>query len=181
MTPHSWCYSREQPPVTLLDDWIGVLALSTLWEFTRVSTVAHKLSTLIWANILVQIRKEAITALSPLLVEDTWQSIRLGRMYNVADWIRKSYVDLVKQDRLPLENLSQGNFPLDWSTIAKIFYLRDSLRPLSTESFFHSSCNRTHHRVSCSHGYSMPTFSTVINDRTARDAVDKMFQEELHD
>lgn len=110
------------------------------------------------------------------------QGIYLGRKYDVADWIRDSYVELVKKDKLTLEELSDGPFALDGDTMAKLFYIRDIQRPTNRNIVFHDACKMEHTRGSCSYGFGMPEIGVyMMGDQTAKDAVDKIFQEELKD
>lgn len=129
-------------------------------------------------------RNEAIAAVSKQVKgKSTLERIHLGRSHDVADWIRDSYIELVKKDMLTLEELSEASqFSLDWPTIAKIFYVRDCnfvKRPKFTHEFLHDACRRYHASDSCPYELSMPSYGPGIDDVTARNVVDKVFLDEL--
>ncbi|PPQ85830.1 hypothetical protein CVT25_003461 [Psilocybe cyanescens] len=152
---------REQPSVTKFDDWMGVLSISTLWEFT-------------------QIRNEAIAAVSSQINQkNVLQRIQLGRKYNVTDWIRNAYVELVQKDTLKIEELSETSSPLDWPTIAKIFYMRDYSPQTATNYSTRHGCGNNHGGASCPYGYPIRYNVLKQTPNAAREIVDEIFRKEF--
>jgi len=118
-----------QPTVTKYEDWVGVLQLATMWEFT-------------------EIREKAIAALSALNPErELTEKISIGAQYGIVDWLRDGYTDLVQRPTLKIEDLRGSPFPITWEAAAKIYCARESLLP----NFSNYSC--------CGGSYYGPSYS----------------------
>ncbi|CAA7260399.1 unnamed protein product [Cyclocybe aegerita] len=103
------------------DDWVGVLALSTMWYFQET-------------------RQRAISALTPLVAEKPLpEAITLAKKYRVQSWLRDSYTRFINRpDVLTIQDFA----PLDWETTAKLFCARDTAaRTGLTQNFYCNTCN----------------------------------------
>uniref|UniRef100_A0A8H7Y8C0 Uncharacterized protein n=1 Tax=Psilocybe cubensis TaxID=181762 RepID=A0A8H7Y8C0_PSICU len=88
------------------EDWKSVLRLSTLWKFD-------------------QIRDKAINWLSSAIIYKDWaERIKTAKEFNITIWLRDAYVDLVQKNTLSYEDLTSGEYSLEWDTVAKIFFIR---------------------------------------------------------
>ncbi|CAA7260401.1 unnamed protein product [Cyclocybe aegerita] len=93
--------------VMTYNDWVGALHLATMWEFG-------------------EIRKKAISAISPMLAEkNAAEIVLLAKKYRVVDWLRDAYTRLVEQPTLTLADV-RNPFTLDYETISQIFYVRSA-------------------------------------------------------
>lgn len=110
------------------DDWLGALGLATMWMFeeVRVFINVHFASSvvIILLMICLQIRQKAIATL------DTWvtqtqsakEAALTAKQYRVLPWLKSSYLRLLRQNTLTIEELS-SHPGLDWETIARLFYI----------------------------------------------------------
>lgn len=123
------------PSISLTyEEWVGILKLSTMWNFHEVRTFYHlsRRHSLQWYQrpafwAINQIREQAISKLSTLLTEKTpAQRISLGRTYRVSPWVRDEYIRLAQKTNLQLDELrGSSDVFLDWATISKIFAVRE--------------------------------------------------------
>ncbi|KAH9485733.1 hypothetical protein JR316_0002648 [Psilocybe cubensis] len=119
--------------VTSYEDWVGILNLATMWEFTHVRASLNQLDKPIPERII------------------------LGRTYRVVDWLKDEYITLAQNPNLDIKNLRDpSGIQLDWETIAKIMFVRDknmltNLRQGRSSSGYHcGTCNiyyGYHHEV----------------------------------
>lgn len=65
----------------------------------------------------------AIASLDNLLPRNA-QKIRLGKQYQVEDWVKDGYHDFVSKIGLQIDELAGAPNNLDYETIAKIFYIQ---------------------------------------------------------
>jgi len=122
-----------------------------------------------------QVRERAITALSSYVSNQTPKNtILLAKKYHVVDWLRTAYQKLVQQPSLSIPDLT-GPEPLDWETTAKIFFLRQTLRPnlLPGRSYYYCpNCGNSFSSGSiCSNCFPTSTSSSST--------LDEIFGEEL--
>jgi len=109
-------------------DWIGALHLATMWEFHQVWNI-YSNCFCFNRNIFgpAQVRERAIIALkSYVSSQDQKNTVLLAKKYRVIDWLRTAYKQLVQRPSLGIPDLT-GPEPLDWETIAKIFFLRQTI------------------------------------------------------
>ncbi|KIM36757.1 hypothetical protein M413DRAFT_31387 [Hebeloma cylindrosporum] len=111
------------PKVVEYMDWVGVLQLATMWEFT-------------------EIREEAIAALAALNPQrELTEQISLGVQYGIIDWVRDGYRELVGAFKLTIEDLHPP-FPISWETATKLFCARERL--LSNNPWKYDCCEGTY-------------------------------------
>jgi len=96
------------PPLTNVkltqQEWISVLKLCTMWEFTPI-------------------RKRAIQELSKKEMKmGTMKKIKCGKTYEVKEWVLAGYVELLKRTETITEEEAER---LGWKTAAKLLLLRE--------------------------------------------------------
>jgi len=108
-------------------DWIGALHLATMWDFHQVWNIYS--NCFCFDRDILDLHRFAREPLSlsnrtsALKIKKT---VLLAKKYRVIDWLRTAYKQLVQQPSLGIPDLT-GPEPLDWETIAKIFFLRQTI------------------------------------------------------
>lgn len=85
-------------------EWISVLKLSTMWEFT-------------------ELRERAKQELSKQGMEmETVQKIECGRKYEIKEWVLEGYIALLRRSEIASDEEAER---LGWKTVVKLYRLRD--------------------------------------------------------
>jgi hypothetical protein len=106
-------------------EWISVLKLCTMWEFT-------------------DIRERAIQELSKKEVDmGTVEKIECGKNYEVKEWVLDGYVELLRRDETLTDQEAER---LGWKTAAKLLLLREQYLSSTISSHYSpiisQSCER---------------------------------------
>ncbi|KAI8969401.1 hypothetical protein BD414DRAFT_503479 [Trametes punicea] len=126
MRPHHCPTDDEQVELTM-EEWIHVLKLSTIWQFTRL-------------------RRVAINKLTPLIqaAEDSVRWLSLARRYTVNEWLLPALQALAQRERaLQLHEVE----PLGIATVVKIAEVRESFTTCQAGHMhgYYSSTSRAQH------------------------------------
>ena len=99
-----------------------------MWEFHQVWNMYLRCLCVYWNTFgHSQVRERAIAALGLYVSNQTPKNtVLLAKKYRVVDWLRTAYQQLVKQPSLGIPDL-RGPEPLDWETIARIFFIRQTV------------------------------------------------------
>ncbi|KAF8190848.1 hypothetical protein BJ912DRAFT_314742 [Pholiota molesta] len=123
-------YRFTATPLTY-EELAGAMQLATMWEFS-------------------ELRERLIDESSPFIKErPIHENILLARVCKVKQWLIDAYKSLVL-DKTGSDLLGLGNNGVDASTIAKLFYIREQLKPqignstISTVSYSYCSYCQNH-------------------------------------
>lgn len=73
----------------------------------------------------------------------TLEAVIIGKKFRVLDWLRTSYIKLVEQESLKINDLLNPSPPahaLDWETIARVFSVRESRARANPSQQSHHYC-----------------------------------------
>ncbi|KAF9522796.1 hypothetical protein CPB83DRAFT_863984 [Crepidotus variabilis] len=116
--------------------WLGALELATRWDFPDIRAKAIK----------------AMTTMHEASSRTTIEIVALAKKYRVKPWLRDSYIKLVQQKDLKLEDLLQI---LDCETTMRLFTAQSYIlrvAPPSLPQGFCGNCNSGYGYSSCSYG-----------------------------
>jgi hypothetical protein len=100
-------------------------------------------------SIESQVRKVAIASLDKLLPQD-FQRIRIGKRYQVEDWVRDGYYNCVSKARLQVDELAGAPNNLNYETIDRILYIQAaSLAHLGSMDCQAIGCGHGEHGIVC--------------------------------
>jgi len=91
-------------------EWISVLKLSTMWEFTELRERAKQ-------ELLKQEMKMG-----------TVEKIECGRKYEIKEWVLEGYITLLRRPEIASDEEAER---LGWKTVAKLYRLRDACLSIS--------------------------------------------------